>query len=253
MAQQTGSIATAAGLATVAVAAACIPALASGAALSQRTSIAREEARRFLSAGIDPSVLRTTSGFVRVRILLRRNPLASAALAPDKRAALGSRIGAPIQASLRYSAPDYRRLAWHLTTKRSVALAALSRPALATYRSQRGLVAELRTFGGRVVGRSPLTNSITALVPTRALSRLVRRPEVQAIESAPEPTAQGLVDSSNAIGADSFWTAGYVGGSGSSDTAPIDLAIEYDKIQEDHPVLCRDRLSAAAGRWDWYP
>ncbi|MFL5909391.1 MAG: S8 family serine peptidase [Gaiellaceae bacterium] len=57
------------------------------------------------------------------------------------------------------------------------------------------------------------------------------------MEPAPIPGPLGLVDSSNAVGAPSFWSAGHTGGSGAADTIPVNLAIENDKIQEDHPAF----------------
>jgi hypothetical protein len=77
-------------------------------------------------------------------------------------------------------------------------------------------------------------------VPRASLTVLARRPDVRAIEAAPEPNrraATGLGLSTAAVGAPSWWAARFSGGRGTSDVSPVDLAIVSDKIQQDHPAF----------------
>src|SRR4051812_9960153 len=196
--------------------------------------VAHQQARRFVVSGIDPA-LRTRRGIVRVRIFLRGSALTRAAMRPEKRVALSGRLGGPAKLRLRRSGSSGRRLSWHATRKRAAALYGLRRYALATSRSQMPLLRAVARAPGRVLEVSLVTNSVTATLPVAAVTSLAARADVVAVQQAPVTVPQGLIDSADAVGAPSFWASGHVGGSGSADATPVNLSVESDKIQEDHP------------------
>jgi hypothetical protein len=95
----------------------------------------------------------------------------------------------------------------------------------------------IRELGGTVLEYDVLTGSLRATVPRRGIAPLSHRADVAAIERVAPDHLLGLEISTSAIGAPSFWAAGFSGGRGSADSSSADLAILHDKIEEGHPAF----------------
>jgi hypothetical protein len=79
---------------------------------------------------------------------------------------------------------------------------------------------------------------LIARVPRSALGALGARRDIASITPAPDEIPMGgLANETAATGASSWWTSGHLGGTGSSDEVPVNLAVMDDKIQEDQPLF----------------
>jgi serine protease AprX len=196
--------------------------------------------QRFLASGLAPTLQRAGNGFVRVRIALTTDPVGAAAAKPRLSARLRARVSQADQRLLRRVPGAGRRVARRQEAAREAAIEQLARPARAATAEQRPLWRAVSAVGGRVLAGDPLTNTIVALVPRGLLRALAARSDVRAIEPAPllrHRAATGLGLSTAAVGAPSWSSAGFTGGTGPSDASPVDLAIAGDEIQQDHPAF----------------
>ncbi|MDP8943266.1 MAG: S8 family serine peptidase, partial [Actinomycetota bacterium] len=109
-------------------------------------------------------------------------------------------------------------------------------------RAQRPLVRFLKSIGARLELDDRLTGTLTATVPRTRLVALAARPEVLSVEPAPRPRSHGLYDGTRAVGAPSFWDAGFSGGLGAADRSPVDLAVFTDQSDHDHPAFAGVRF-----------
>ncbi len=106
-----------------------------------------------------------------------------------------------------------------------------------TERGLRPVVRAVRTLGGSVVSVDLLGASVTALVPRATLATLRQDEAVGRVAPALALKRLGLDTSTATVGAPSFWQAGFLGGTGSNDRLPANLAILSDKIDETHPAF----------------
>jgi hypothetical protein len=198
-----------------------------------------EAPQRFLLRGLDPS-LAGARGLVRVRVALVADPVGRAGAAPRLRARLQARLNTDDIRLLRADPAAGIRLARRRETARDSALTALQRSTRIAAESQARLARAIARAGGRVLEADPVTNTLLAEAPARALPSIAARADVQAIEAAPDDrplAAVGLGLSTAVVGAPSFWAAGHSGGRGAADRSTVDLAIVNDKIQQDHPAF----------------
>jgi hypothetical protein len=196
--------------------------------------------QRFLVRGLDPALRSSRRGVVRVRIGLASDPVGQAAAGRVLRSALRGRVSTRDQRLLRRDPVARGRVAQRQELVRQAALTRLRRPARVAAASQRPLRLAIESAGGRVVESDPITNTVVAVVPRSILRTLAARVDVRAIEPAPSLRARaatGVGLSTGAIGAPSWWSAGFAGGTGPNDTSPVDLAISGDEIQQDHPAF----------------
>ena len=92
-------------------------------------------------------------------------------------------------------------------------------------------------LGGRVISGSLLSNSITAVLPRNALSRLARRSDIQAIAPAPRMRRLSTIAAASAAsGAATWWSAGHTGGRGAADI-PATLSVVQDPVYYAHPTF----------------
>jgi serine protease AprX len=207
----------------------------------------RQAPQRFLERGLDLSLARGIPDLVRVRIAMVANPVGRAATQPQLRGHL-SRAD---QLLLRRDPSAGPLLARRHEAARAAAIDGLQSSARAATNAQRALWRAITAMDGRVVESDPITNTLVAVVPRVSLRALEARADVRGVELAAMPTpltATGLGLSTAAVGAPTWWGAGFMGGTGASDTSPVDLAILQDKIQQDHPAFAGIRFQTPLGR-----
>jgi Subtilase family len=175
---------------------------------------------------------------VRVLISLATNPVRQAAGSPRVSFALSGRLTRAEAAAFSRRPRVGPALASQHMQARAAALRRLSAAAADAGKQQNLLARALARLGGRVVGVDPLSNSLTAIVPRKVLTRLAARADVWSINPAPVQRAMGaLADATAAVGAPTWWAAGYKGGSGVAPDGTGSLAILSDKIEEDQPLF----------------
>ncbi len=215
------------------------PALASlhrGSRVSLASRALRSDSprRRGLSAGL------TGSGPHRERVLisLAASPVQGAAMTASQAFGLSGRLTSAEAAALRRGRQQGRTFAVEHARLRAGVLGQLGVAASEAARSQRGVVRAIRRADGELVESDPLSNSLTAILPGTALAEIARRPDVWAVSPAPRARPMGgLANETRAMGAPTWWVAGYTGGSGTAPDGIASLAILNDKIQEDQPLF----------------
>lgn len=95
--------------------------------------------------------------------------------------------------------------------------------------SQEAVVKRIGELGGTVTARITVVNSIAATLSPEAIRALAQDPAVAGIDPD-RPGAPELDTSTGAIGAPSFWTAGFTG-------APFDVAILDTGVNGAHPAF----------------
>ncbi|MCW3047305.1 MAG: hypothetical protein JWO74_1589 [Solirubrobacterales bacterium] len=120
---------------------------------------------------------------------------------------------------------------------RARALRALT-PAVRTAATRlRAASDEIRSAGGTIVRVNPLAGTLEVRLNARAAGFVRRLHQVTGIEPAPSRRDMGLSSAADAVGAFTWWNAGFTGGGGASDVNPTDLLIDSDKITQDHPAF----------------
>lgn len=158
-----------------------------------------------------------SSARVRVQIFLTDNSIARGLddkhgpLAGHMRGAAAAKREA-LTSSKRPTAKE-RLIARSMDNQRTAAMADLRRAAASGTRQSERVARLIKRLGGRVIDAPPLPNSIIALVPGRALSRLASEPAVSSIVEAPAPVwASSWTD-----GSETWHAAGFTGGGTSAD------------------------------------
>jgi len=121
--------------------------------------------------------------------------------------------------------------------ERSRVLDELQPTASAAQRSLRPVAQAVGREGGSIVEVDILSMSVTALVPRGGLEALQASPAIGTVVRSPALKPLGLDTSTATVGAPSFWQAGFLGGTGSTDRVPANLAILGDKVDETHPAF----------------
>jgi len=189
-----------------------------------------------------------------VAIALRGDPLTQAAMASALSFALQGRLTQAQVAALKSGDGALeRRLAQRQETVRQAALDGLGTVARVAQRTQAPVIEAIRRLGGQIDSSTAIGDTITATVPRSALRQLAGRSDVASITPAPVRRPMGLDTETAAMGAPSFWSAGFTGGTGPNDLqddsngSGVDLSIEADKIQEDHPAFAGIQFERPSG------
>jgi hypothetical protein len=170
---------------------------------------------------------------------LRPDPLLQAVNRSPLTFALDGRLTQTDVAVLqRHDGAPQSRLVRRQENERRAALAGLAEVSRAIQRTQAPVIRAVQRLGGRIISTSAIGNRITVTVSGAVLDRLAALPEVASIGPAPLQRPMGLDSETAAMGAPSFWSAGLAGSSPSANGgAGVNLAINQDKIQEDHPAF----------------
>lgn len=195
--------------------------------------------RQFVAAGLARSLRTGGDGSTRVTLIVRvRNQLVRAA--EKQRRLIVPTPGVGTRRLLQKLGTSYAySYAWRQERRRATALRQLGGEASGGAATQQSVERAITRLGGRVVGRSTVGSTITAVIPRVALSRLATRRDVQAIEQAPSPrrlAGDDIINAATASGAPAWWAAGHNGGSGSADV-PANLAVVGDPIYHPHPAF----------------
>lgn len=207
-------------------------------------------AQSFALPRLDHALMKGSwTGKVRVAITLAGGGTASAAArlsAGRERALTGRLTRAEAEAVRNDPEGAGRHLARRREAARARALRYLQAAADAAGRRLDSLARAIHTAHGRAVEANPLTGTLTAWVPRRALPGLAARPDVSSVAPSPiERPMAAIRTQSTDMGADAFWSAGHLGGAGPNDrrdafpndTSGVDVAVMNDKIQEDQPLF----------------
>lgn len=189
--------------------------------------------------GVDPA-LASGSDKVRVRIVLSSQPLLEAA-SGDRFQALAQPAGDPraeaaaVASPGRITAPE-ERAARAAERSYQRAVATLDDESAQSSADLRHLAREVHGSGGKVLDREILPATLIVRAKADVLGELGQLDGVAAIEAAPVERPQSGIGT-QAIGAPSWWAAGYTGGSGSNDTTPADAAVEGEAPDPTHPAF----------------
>ena len=188
--------------------------------------------------GVAEGLSTADSESVRVRVLLRKQPVLAATQRPRFRRAVAMRSVRGVRRAARRS-PD---AVTHL--ERSIASAAerrfealtadLDDESVAAARAAAPTRTAIRAAGGRVIESTSIPNSIVARVPVDQLDDVAETEDVQAI--APAPRERPALDiATPLVGSPSWWSAGHLGGEGPNDTVPADVGLLGEGVDPDHP------------------
>ena len=183
--------------------------------------------------GIAPE-LRGDSGRVHVRITVQRRPLLRDALAG---AAARLLRPSPSRPSVALGIADLeKRAARGAERSYETGLAHLSDASIAELRQLRQVSRLVRGRGGEVDDLHLALGSLTASVKASQLEVLGGSGRVAAIDPAPEGERLSGVGTA-AVGAPSWWAAGFTGGNGAADTVAADAAVVSEAPDPDHPAF----------------
>lgn len=105
----------------------------------------------------------------------------------------------------------------------------------------------VQRVGGGVVALNRAGGVLTVQLPDKQVQTIAGRKDVQRLTVVAPERRHALETATQAVGANAFWSVGFMGGKGSKDTNPVDLAIVSDKIQEDHPAFAGVAFQRPAG------
>jgi serine protease AprX len=206
------------------------------AAVAVPADASQRRAQTFVVTGLDPQVTHHVGRRVRVTILLRTGqPLVVSSatsqrdLAPaPSRQDRGVLVSASPRSTLAYARrqAERRRAAVVRMAARAKKVGAQN---LSVYRS-------VIAGGGRVVGVNAAGDTLTAIVPAREVTRLIARPDVQAVQPSAVARALDIGQSSLSVGAPTWWSAGYLGGNGFEDV-PANFSVDQDPVLRTHPAF----------------
>lgn len=224
----------------------CVGTAPASSAPAGRESQRIEAPQRWDATGGVAGSLRSPNrhGLARVAITLTDNPIARAL--HRKGHQVDGRLSAPELAALRAGASG-RRIAVRHERARREALGALDHAARVTARQQQRVARGIRRVGGRLLGAQLAGNSLLATIPAGQLQAVARLRGVGRVDPAPGFVRHGMETTTAAVGAPTWWAAGFLGGSGSADSNSADLAIIGDKLQEDHPVFAGQQFQRPPG------
>lgn len=196
-------------------------------------------AQTWSDRGVD-SELTAKPGSVRVRLILRDQDLLAAAAELRIRQKLQT---APTPTSRR-AARDYparitegeKAAALEAEGNYEDAIVELQPAADQTSVDIDRVAAKVRQSGGVVLGSEIVPAAVIARVPADELGGLERLSSVQAIAAAPEPRPLSSIGW-QAVGAPSWFAAGYTGGTGTSDTVPADAGVSSELPDPTHPAF----------------
>lgn len=189
--------------------------------------------------GIDPALVGERAS-VRVRLVLRDQALLSAAVAPDARSQLqpttslssrrgvaevGGRITQAEQATALEAEASYED-----------AVEALQPSADETADDIDRVAAQVRRSGGKVLATDIAPAAVVARLPEERIERLAQFDGVQAVLRAPKPKPQSGIGW-QAVGAPAWHSAGFTGGTGTSDTVPADAGVTGELPDPTHPAF----------------
>lgn len=184
-------------------------------------------AETWTDSGVEPA-LANERGRVRVRVVLNSQPLLAAA-----------------------AASRFQRLAWPVGRGRQVstpersydrAIKGLEDEAAAAAADVDDVAAAIEGLGGRVLAQDVLPAAVVARADVDLLAEIDRLAGVQAIEPAPSERSLSNV-SVPAVGAPSWWSAGFTGGTGTNDLEPdndpggVDAVTIGEAAVSDHPAF----------------
>ncbi len=206
-------------------------------------------ARTWSDRGVS-AALATQRGPVRVRLLLRDQPLLAAAADPAMRASLQT---APTAAARRAAATHPRRItavekagARAAESSYEGAVADLQPYAAASEADLARLAERLERRGVEALATELVPAAVVARVPAASLGRLARIAGVAAIAPAPRPRPQSSIGW-QAVGAPDWFAAGLTGGSGPSDTVPADAGVSSEIPDPTHPAFAGVAVDNYAG------
>jgi hypothetical protein len=179
--------------------------------------------------------LRQRSGRIRVRIVARHQPLLRALLSPRLRPLLRSaaRPALPDRGAV---AAVEKRAARRAERLYADAMTVAGGQAAASRRQLGRIAAAARRRGAAVHGYEVAPAAVIVRLTPGSLRFLAALPSVQAIEPAPRPRPLSGIGTT-AVGAPSWWSAGFTGGSGASDTVPADAAVISEAADPTHPAF----------------
>ena len=197
------------------------------------------KAETWRHSGVAPE-LRDERGMVRVRMTLRSQPLLEAAarpriadqlqLAPDPSAQRAAaehpgRITATEKAAARRAEVSYEGAVDQLQPKADDSDLDVDQVARL-----------IRRRGGEVLDRELIPAAVVARLPAKKLAGVRSPGLIASIESAPvEKPLSGI--GTQAVGAPTWWAAGYTGGKGTNDTVPADAGVSSEIPDAAHPAF----------------
>src|SRR4051812_5862194 len=129
-----------------------------------------------------------------------------------------------------------RRALLRQARRRTEAIRRIARAANVRAAALVPLYRALLVGGARVLRVSTTAGTITAWVPRRVLNEIAERRDVDAIEPSLTAAPLNLGVESSAVGATTWWTAGYSGGRGLADI-PANFAVDQDPVLHSHPAF----------------
>lgn len=187
--------------------------------------------------GVDSSLL-DQDGMVRVRLILRNQPLLAAAAEPEAQERLrsGSSRGRGALVSPKRISGSEKAAALRAERTYEAAIETLQPAADEASAGVDRVIARVEATGGRLITSGVAPAAVVARLPASELERLDRLASVRAIEAAPRPRAQSSVGW-QAIGAPSWHSAGFTGGTGPSDNVPADVGVSSEVPDATHPAF----------------
>jgi hypothetical protein len=184
--------------------------------------------------------LSASRGDVRVRIVVRAQPVLAAVARPS----FQSLVRPTETLSSRREAQDHpltitsreKRAARSEEESFEAAVERLADEADSSSAQLADLTRRVEALGGVVRAQELLPAALIARVDARAIGRIDGLDGVQAVEPAPHEKPLSGVGTS-AVGAPAWWTAGHIGGGGANDTVPADVAIQSEAADPSHPAF----------------
>jgi len=184
--------------------------------------------------GLAPGLV-AGNGAVRVRIVAARQPLLRAALAPGLRPLLRPAAAAGPFAGPALRGGERARARRNEATYEA-ATASLGGESRAAVRALDPIARAVRRRGGAVAARELVPAALVARVRADRLRRLAALPAVGAIRAAPRVRPLSGIGTT-AVGAPSWWAAGFTGGHGTADAVPADAAVISEAADPAHPAF----------------
>lgn len=186
------------------------------------------------------------AGTVRVRAVLRSQPLLAAASTNRFQRFIRSRSGSVVQAAAqtrpRRISTVEKKVARGSEVRYEKALSQLADESAESAGDLTKVATAIRRGGGTVLRREVVPASVTARIDLSELDEIRSILGVQAVERAPfeSPLSDNSVP---AVGAPAWWAAGFTGGTGPNDVPPAgdglgaDVAVQSEAPDATHPAF----------------
>ena len=191
---------------------------------------------------VDPGLV-AGRGHVRVAVLMASQPVLAVTSSSDFQRRLTGRVRTHQLEAARANPAEVtqreRARGARIARRHTNLIAGLADEGREAHTDQSAIVSAIEDAGGEVVDRREGISYVIARLPASALVTIADRADVQAVLPAPREKPQ-LSSSVPAVGAPSFWAAGYDGGEGANDVnSAIDVALGSEEPDPDAPGIRR--------------